>query len=116
MIDEATKDLEQVAEYLDGVIVFDSDPLTHIKTSRALFERLRKHNLKLSPCEIQTRRDGRADFLGHCTSPAGVRRKAEKVSDLTLMPMPGDLKQLRSLMGDLSYYRRLCRICPNGFD
>ena len=49
MTSEVTKDLEQVEAYLDGVIVFDSDPSIHVNTIRALFVRLHKHNLKLSP-------------------------------------------------------------------
>ena len=58
VINEVTKGLEQVAAYLDDVIVFDSDPSTHVETIRALFERLRKHNLKLSPSKFRLR-DGR---------------------------------------------------------
>ena len=49
---EAINDLEQVAAYLGDVIVFDSDPTAHVKTIRALFERLRKHNLKVCPRRI----------------------------------------------------------------
>ena len=44
--------------------------------------------------------------MGHSISPAGVRPNADKVSALTLMPMPSDLKQLRSLLGGVSYYRK----------
>ena len=39
------------------------------------------------------------DFLG--------RINASKVAALTKMPMPSDLKQLRSLLGGLSYYRKI---------
>ena len=49
VINVVIKDLKQVAAYLDDVIVFDSDPIPHVQTIRSLFERLRKHNLKLSP-------------------------------------------------------------------
>ena len=47
VINEVIKDLNQVAAYLDDVIVFDSDPIAHVQTIRSLFERLRKHNLKI---------------------------------------------------------------------
>ena len=40
--------MEQVVAYLDDVILYHSDPTAHVKTMRALFERLHKHNLKLS--------------------------------------------------------------------
>ena len=85
--------------------MFDSDPSAHVKTIRALFERLRKHNLKLFPSKAR-RSATDADFLGHSMSPAGVRPNAEKVSALTLIPMPRYLIQLRSLLAGLSYYRK----------
>ena len=53
VINEVTKGLEPVAAYLDDVIVFDSDPSTQVKTIRALFERLRKHNVNLSPSKAR---------------------------------------------------------------
>ena len=102
MTSEVTKDLEQVEAYLDGVIVFDSDPLIHVNTIRALFVRLHKHNLKLSPLKARLCTTD-ADFLGHSISPAGVRPNAGKVSGLTFMRMPRSLKQLRFLLGGLSY-------------
>ena len=64
---------------LDGVIVFDSDPTAHVKTTRALFERLRKHNLKLSSSKARLRATD-ANFLGHSISPAGIAPNAGKVS------------------------------------
>ena len=49
VINEVIKDLNQVAAYPDDVIVFDSDPIAQVQTNRSLFERLRKHNVKLPP-------------------------------------------------------------------
>ena len=49
VINEVINNLKQVAAYLNGVIVFDSDPVAHVRTISSLFERLRKHNLKLPP-------------------------------------------------------------------
>ena len=43
VINETFKGLAQVVAYLDDVIVFDSDPTAHVKTIRALFERLCKY-------------------------------------------------------------------------
>ena len=107
VLNEVTKGLEQVAAYLDDVMVF-SDLPTHVNTIRAFFERLHKHNLKLSPAKARPRTTD-ADFLGHSISPAGVRPNAEKVSALSFMPMLRDLKQLRPLLDDLSYYRKFLR-------
>ena len=41
IINEVINDLKRVAAYLDDVIVFDSDPVAHVRTIRSLFERLR---------------------------------------------------------------------------
>ena len=105
VINEVIKGLAQVAAYLDDVIVFDSDPTAHVRTIRALFERLRKHNLKLSPSKAHLGATD-ANFLGHSISPAGIRPNAEKVSALMKMPMPKNLKQVRALMGGVGYYRK----------
>ena len=98
----------QVAAYLDGVIVFDSDPTAHVENMRALFERLRKHNLKLSPSKARLGATD-ADFVGNSISPDGVRPDADKISALTKMPMPRDLKQVSALLGGVGYYRKFLR-------
>ena len=84
--------------------MFDSDPSTHVETIYALFQRLRKHNVKLSPSKARLGTTD-ADLSGHSIPPAGVRPNADKVSALSLMPMPRDLKQLRSLLGGLPYHQ-----------
>ena len=106
MINEVIKGLKQIAAYLDDVIVFDSDPITHVQTIRSLFKRLREHNLKLSPSKVRLGATD-ANLLGHSISPAGLRPNAEKVSALINMPMPTDVKQVRALMGGINYYRKI---------
>ena len=73
VISEVIKDLTQVAAYLDDVIVFDSDPISHVQTIRSLFERLRKHNLKLSPLKVRLGATD-ANFQGHSIPPAGLHQ------------------------------------------
>ena len=97
----------------DDVIVFDSDPVAHVQTIRSLFERLRKHNLKLSPSKDRLGATG-ANLLGHFITPAGLRPNAEKMSALINMPMPTDVKQVRALMGGINYYRLFWPTCPRG--
>ena len=77
VVNEVIMNLEQVAAYLEDVIVFDSNPTAHVKTIRALFERLRKHNIKFSPSKARL---GATDavFLAHSISPTGVRPNVQK--------------------------------------
>ena len=102
-----------MAAYLDGIIVFDSNPIEHVQTIRSLFKRLRKANLRFSPSKARLGATD-ANFLGHFISPAGLRRNEEKVSALVNMPMPTDVKQVRALMGRINYYRNFFPTCPRG--
>ena len=108
-INEVVKGLGQVAAYLNDVIVFDSDPTAHVENIRALFERLRKHNLKFSPSKARLGATD-TDVLGHSISPAGVGPNVDRKSALTKMPMPRDLKQVRALPGGVGYYRKFLRV------
>ena len=87
------------------LVAFDSYPTAHLKTIRPIFEQLRKHNLKLSPSKARL---GTTDvgFLGHSVSPERVRPNAGKVSALTKIPMPRNLKQVHALVGRVGYYRK----------
>ena len=95
-----------MATFLDDVIVFDSDPFAlrsrphHFGTVQTVAET--QPQLSPSKAKISTTDAG---FLGHTISPAGVRPNTSKFTALTKMPMPSDLKQLRSLLGGVSYYR-----------
>ena len=108
VISEVIKGLAQVVVYLDDVIVFDSDPTAHVKTMRAPFKRLRKHNLKFFPTKARLEAMD-ADCLGHYISPTGVCLNAEKKSASIKMLMPRDLNQVFALLGGMGYYRKFLR-------
>ena len=97
--------LDNIRMYLDDAIGSDDCPLHHVATSATLFARLRLHKLKLSPDKSRVEAV-RVDFLGHIISADGVRPNDDRVAALTRMLMPTDIKQLRSLLGGLSYYRK----------
>ena len=100
-----TAGLDNICMYLDDAIGSDDCPLHHVATLAAFFARLRLHKLKLSPDKS---RIGAAhvDFLGHIISADDVHPNDDRVAALTRMPMPTDIKQLRGLLGGLSYYRK----------
>ena len=100
-----TAGLDNIHMYLDDAIGSDDCPLYHVTTLTAFFARLRLHQLKLSPDKSRIGA-ARVDFLGHIISKDGVRPNDDRVATLTRMSMPTDIKQLRSLLGGLSYYRK----------
>ena len=108
VINEAIKDLDRVAAYLDDVIVYDPGPAAHVASIRSLFERLRKNNLKLSPSKANLGAT-EADPLGYLIYSSGVVPNAHKVTALAKMPVPKNKKQPRSLLGVIGYYRKILK-------
>ena len=100
-----TNGLNSIRMYLDDAIGSNDSPTAHVATLATSFARLRLHNLKLSPNKTRIGA-ARVDFLGHVISQDGVRPNDDKIAALARMPMPRDIKQLRSLLGGLSYYRK----------
>ena len=99
-----TAGLDNILMYLDA-IGSDDCPLHHVATLATFFARLRLHKLKLSPDKSRISA-ARVDFLGHVILADGVRPNDARVAALARMPMPTDIKQLRSLLGGLRYYRK----------
>ncbi|CAB1117548.1 unnamed protein product [Ectocarpus sp. CCAP 1310/34] len=104
VINRVVHGLERVLLYLDDVICFDEEPLGQVLSTIRFFKRLRQYNLKLPPGKARVGAT-HANFLGHTISPAVVSPDGVKVRALTHMLPPTNVKQLRSLLGGLSYYR-----------
>ena len=100
-----TNSLDNIRMYLDDAIGSNDSPTAHVATLSTFFARLRLHNLKLSPNKTRIGA-ARVEFLGHVISQDGVRPNDDKIAALARMPMPRDIKQLRSLLGGLSHYRK----------
>ena len=111
-----TASLDNIRMYLDDAIGSDDCPIHHVATLATFFARLCLQKLKLSPDNSRIGA-ARVDVFGHVISADGVLPNDDQVAALTRMPMPTDIKQLRSLLGGLSYYRKFlpnmaCRIRP----
>ena len=96
---------DNIRMYLDDAIGSDDCPIRHVAALATFFAHLRLHKLKLSPDKSRIGA-ARVEFLGHVISADGVRPNDDRVAALTRMPMPTNIKQLRSLLGGLSFYRK----------
>ena len=96
---------ESVLVYLDDVIVFGRDYAQHYERLERVFQRLRHANLKLSPkkCHIAKRR---IVCLGHVVEDGRVLPDPEKTRLIETYRPPKDLKEVRSFVSLLSFYRR----------
>ena len=63
---------------------------------------MEKTNLRLKPQFAQTS----IEYLGHTLSPEGVRPNSNKVKAVLEYPRPTSVKEVKSFIGLVSYYRR----------
>lgn len=96
---------EMLLIYLDDVLVFSKDFESHLQRLDLVLGRLQEHGLKLKPKKcFLFRKEVR--FLGHVVSAEGVQVDMEKVKVLEDWPAPQSVKEVRQVVGFMSYYRR----------
>jgi len=97
--------LHDIDNYLDDVLTHTSDWSKHIVALREFFDRVRRANLTLRPtkCEIGLRT---IKFLGHVIGIHGLSPCRDIITKINDAPRPETVKQLRSFLGLLGYYRR----------
>lgn len=91
--------------YLDDIIVFSKDFDSHCERLEIVFNRLRQHGLKLKPSKCFLFKP-EVKFLGHLISSEGIQVDGEKTQALETWPAPKNVKELRQVLGFMSYYRR----------
>ncbi len=94
--------------YLDDVIVYSPDFESHLQHLEQVFRAMEKYGLKLQPdkCQLFPKE---VKFLGHCVSASGVSVDPEKVSVVQGWSAPKTVRQVRSFLGFVGYYRRFIK-------
>lgn len=91
--------------YLDDIIVYSTTLDEHEHKLRKVFDRLREHKLLLQPDKCNFFMP-QIKFLGHIISEEGVTMDPEKVKAVVNYPVPETVKQIKSFLGLIGYYRR----------
>ncbi|XP_050093846.1 uncharacterized protein LOC126576581 [Anopheles aquasalis] len=105
LIDEVLQGLEYVFVYIDDIIVASPDHQVHKQHLRTVFERLQNHRLQVNAGKTEF---GKAEiqFLGHLVSEKGIRPLPDRVETIRQCPEPATVKQLKSFLASLNFYRR----------
>lgn len=77
----------------------------HIENLRQVFEKLKSANLKMNPknyCLLQKQ----VSFLGDVVSENGISTDPSYLESVKNWPVPKTVKDIRSFLGLLSYYRK----------
>ena len=91
--------------YLDDVLIFSSQEEQHRRDVRSVVERFRDEKMKVKLGKSEFAKT-EIQFLGHLVSGGQLRVDEEKLQKLALWEPPlVTLKQVRQILGFLSYYR-----------
>ena len=95
--------------YLDDIIVFSATWAEHIQRLKAVFERLRRANLKLGArkCTLAARE---VSFLGYKVTPEGLEPEPRLMEAISKLLPPMNVAEVRSFLGLVGYYRRLVKM------
>ena len=101
---------ESAMVYLDGVIVYSQDFSAHLDHLEKVFEAFGRYGLKLRPERFKLFQK-KVKFLGHEVSSQGVAPDPEKVIAIQSWEAPTTVKQVRSFLGFVGYYRQFIKDC-----
>ncbi|KAK7097274.1 hypothetical protein V1264_004279 [Littorina saxatilis] len=91
--------------FFDDVLVATEDWCEHLEALDGLLTELGKHGLTVRPSKVEAGFDS-IEFLGHIVGEGSMRPVPSKVSKILNVSVPTTKKQVRSLVGLISFYRR----------
>ena len=94
--------------YIDDVIIYSSTFEQHLVHLEDVLSRLQKAGLKLSAKKCVFAAD-EVKFLGHNLSKRGISPCADKIEIVQQFPVPTKVKEVRSFLGLVGYYRRFVK-------
>lgn len=95
----------KVAVYLDDILIWSEDLISHRKIVHEVLKRLEEHDLYLRPekCEFEK---SEIEYLGLIIRHEQVAMDPIKVKAVTEWPTPTNLKEVRAFVGFANFYRR----------
>jgi hypothetical protein len=96
---------KSVVVYFDDILIYSSDPETHIQHIRELLLVLRREKFYVASakCSFMT---NSVLFLGYVVSKDGLAVDESKVAAVRNWPLPTTLHEVRSFHGLVSFYHR----------
>ena len=91
--------------YLDDVLIFGKTVAEHNERLRAVLDKFRKGNLKLSPAKCKFLQE-KVQYLGHIISEEGIATDTKKVEKIVKWPLATCADELHSFLGLCNYYRK----------
>jgi hypothetical protein len=91
--------------YLDDIVIISKNFDEHLGLLREVLGRIRDAGLKINQEKSKFCRRS-LEYLGHVVTGTGIAVSPNKVDSILKYPSPLNVKQLRSFLGLVSWYRR----------
>ena len=103
-------DVEDVAVYIDDILIHSKDFESHCRTLKEVLRRLRRYGLHIKPTKCDIGFTSLA-YLGHIVGEGQQTPIEEKVAAIANLPVPRTVTQLRSFLGSVNYYQQYIPRC-----
>jgi hypothetical protein len=91
--------------YLDDIVVVSEEFPEHLKVLGKILQKLQVAGLKINKKKSKFCRS-ELKYLGHVVTTAGIAMDPKKVSTIVNYPTPRNVKELKSFLGLVSWYRK----------
>ncbi|GFR27780.1 retrovirus-related Pol polyprotein from transposon 17.6, partial [Trichonephila clavata] len=104
-INEVLFGLEFVFPYLDDILIASDSEEQHKTHLKLVFDRLQKYGLQVNISKSSLGVT-QLEFLGNLITPEGSKPLPEKVDVILLYKIPETIRELRTFLGLINFYRR----------
>ena len=106
LLDQLFADIPNVKAYIDDIVVYDTDHVSHLQTLQKVFSRLEEHGFKCSSKKVQLA-CGKLNYLGYEIEPGkAIRPGVAKTEVIKRWIPPVDITGIKSFLGLCSFFRR----------
>ena len=96
-----------VEHYVDDIVLFSKDPVSHIKLINLVINRLTSVNLRINVDKCTWFKTS-VFLLGFVVGPGVTKIDMRRLSNIDNWPIPKTAKQVKSIMGVVSHLRDYC--------
>lgn len=105
VMDQILQGIPGVIWYIDDILITGKTKEEHLQRLEEVLSRLQANGLRANKPKCKFLQD-QCRFLGHIIDAEGLHTSDEKIEAITKAPHPRNVKELRSFLGMMNYYRK----------